>query len=385
MNRRKFVKLIGLGGIGATGLISYYIFGKKESKNAEGQGFTDNRPEVILPGMAKNISVETALNSRCTSDYDGDPRKFHWGLFDNSKKLTIEQIQDIIHHANIPRFSDKRVTIQSNENTLTFIVDKKTDGILRDWSMVESGMQQQAIGLVCAALGAGMAFRNLGENGTTISGNDYGTVKIKLDPMKPTYEGSFWSSRTPEDFGHWIKGNLPNPDRNGSKLLLSIMSNPKIENKGVVQPSVKSISQLLWAARGRTPHYYKSKPWGMTIPTWAGRQNITSVYFISEDKLHKYINWNNGKSTHALQELDTVERRLCNEVLRTFSPNRGVFVLGKNEAYNRAFWEVGYQMQNLILQANSLDLSYRAVLLNDQQKIPIKRVGIADPVAILSI
>ena len=36
------------------------------------------------------------------------------------------------------------------------------------------------------------------------------------------------------------------------------------------------ISQLLWAARGRTPHYVKSHPWGLTIPTWGGVQYAPS-------------------------------------------------------------------------------------------------------------
>ena len=40
------------------------------------------------------ISVETALNSRCTCDYDGDNKKGHWGTFNVKRKLPKKQIVD---------------------------------------------------------------------------------------------------------------------------------------------------------------------------------------------------------------------------------------------------------------------------------------------------
>jgi hypothetical protein len=89
-------------------------------------------------------------------------------MFDTTKKLSDAQIEKIIHLARIPRFTDKRVEIQSDRNMLTFVIENHASGLLRDWMMVESGMQQQAIGLVCAALGAGMVFRSLGADGTSI-------------------------------------------------------------------------------------------------------------------------------------------------------------------------------------------------------------------------
>jgi len=162
------------------------------------------REKVELPPEGETISVEMALNSRCTSDYDGNPKKFHWGMFDRTKKLSDEQIRKIIHLAKIPRFTPRKVEIQSEHNMLTFVIDNHASGLLRDWMMVESGIQQQAIGLACAALGVGMVFRSLGDNGTTISDTDYATIKIKLDAMKPTYEGSYWSSFPPTGRKSWL-------------------------------------------------------------------------------------------------------------------------------------------------------------------------------------
>ncbi|MFX0199471.1 MAG: hypothetical protein ACFFCW_25395 [Candidatus Hodarchaeota archaeon] len=343
------------------------------------------RSEVKLPPEGETISVEIALNSRCTSDYDGNPRKFHWGIFDPTRKLSDNQIKKIIRLARIPRFTDKKVEIQPDHTMLTFMVDKHVSGIIRDWMMVESGMQQQAVGLVCAALGVGMVFRNLGKDGTPISDTELGTVRFKLDAMKPTYDGSFWSSFSPAGGKPWVKGNLPDPIRDGETPLIVALSGLKVENKGSKKATEQPVSQLLWAARGRTPHLYKSTPWGMTIPAWGGQQDISSVYFISHNKLWKYINWNNNRPTHSLLELDKVDNNLINKVTKSFFSFDRFIVLGKNEGFGRAFWEVGYQLLNLLLQAQALEIPYEAALLDESHKSVLSGIGIDDPVAIFAI
>ena len=75
------------------------------------------------------ISVEMALNSRCTSDSDGNPRKFHWGMFNRTKKLSDEQIKKIIGLAKIPRFSHRKVDCYHFEipNTVHFNVRFSSD------------------------------------------------------------------------------------------------------------------------------------------------------------------------------------------------------------------------------------------------------------------
>ena len=65
--------------------------------------------------------------------------------------------------------------------------------------MIESGMQQQAICLICAALGVGMVFKNLSDNGVSFSDKYYATTRIQLDPMKPSYNGSSWSKLFPSN------------------------------------------------------------------------------------------------------------------------------------------------------------------------------------------
>jgi hypothetical protein len=203
--------------------------------------------------------------------------------------------------------------------------------------------------------------------------------------MKPTYNGSYWSNLPPADTNPWLRGNLPDPARDAGKPLLTALANLRTHNKGFRKSTDKCISQLLWAARGRTPHLYNSKPWGMTIPTWAGEQNISSVYLVSNGRLSQYINWDYNRPTHSLLELGKLDERLFQKLLKLFSSSYGFIILRKNEGFGRALWEVGYQLLNLMLQANSLDISYQTCLLDESQRLTVALTGVPDPVAILGI
>ncbi len=382
MIRRTFLIIVGMLGLGFMAIFSLDSSFLRRLYYKIQDLF---KAPVKLPIEGETISVELALNSRCTSDYDGNPKEFHWGIFDRTKKLSDEQIEKMIHLATIPRFTDRKVEIQSEHNILTFVMDNHVSGFLRDWMMVESGMQQQAVGLVCAALGVGMVFRGLGKDGATISDTDYATVKVKLDAMKPTYDGSFWSSFPPAGTKPWLRGNLADAVRDGNKPLICALERLKIENRKGRKSTDESVSQLLWAARGRTPHFYKSRPWGMTMPTSGGEQNISSVYLISDCKMSRYLNWHNNRPTHSLEMLGEIDSDLHNELIKLFPLNNCFIVIGKNENFAIALWEVGYQLLNLLLQAHSLDILYQAALLDETQKTLLRRMGVKDPVAAFAI
>lgn len=393
MVRRTFLRLIGVLVLGFMAILStqstfmrrlyYKIEGLFKTPTKLPPDSEREKAELVSEGYG--ISVEMALNSRCTSDYDGNPKRFHWGMFDKTKKLSDEQINNIVQLGKIPRFTNLTLGIQTKESILTFVIDNRASGIQRDWAMLESGMQQQAIGLICASLGVGMVFRNQGKDGTALSDTDYATVKFRLDAMKPSHDGSYWSSLPPTETKSWRKGNLPDPVRDGDKSLITALEELKISNTAGKKATDESLSQLLWAARGRTPHYYKSRPWGMTIPTWAGEQNISSVYVVSKDGLSAYSNWKRSRPTHTLSKAKKVDEAFLQQLLSSFSPNLGLIILARNEDFARALWEVGYQLLNLLLQASSLNISYQAVLLDEQQKSTFSRTGVKDPVAILAI
>jgi len=385
IHRRKFIILIGFSIVAAMGFLFSQFFNKRKIKNFVKSVLHSLKPIYDLPEEGQYTSIETALNSRCNSDYEGNPEKYHWGIFDTTKKLSSEQIKELISLAKIPRFTDQKVEIQSKRNILTFVIQNQVSGILRDWIMVESGMQQQAVGLVCAALGVGMAFRNLGKDGTSISDTDYGTIKIRLDPMKPTYNGSFWSNLPPGGRNPWLKGNLTHPVRDGGKPLLAAIANLGTHNKSSRKSTEQSIGQLLWAARGRTPHYFLSRPWGMTIPTAHGKQNTSCVYLISENKVYRYVNWHKNRPTHSLELLSEIVTDLQNQLIQLFTFSHFFIVIGVNEISGIALWEVGYQLLNLLLQAHSLDVAYEAFLMDETHKAMLSRMPIKDPIAVLAL
>lgn len=392
MIRRHFLKYAVLAGLGLMAMTAFHLsyvrkaFYRIQSLFAPGPEAKPEgeRAETALPPEGPMISVETALNSRCTSDGDNNPMNFHWGMFDFEKKLSPSQIERIIQYSVTPRFTSSTVQIRKEANLLTFVVDNRASGLMREWVMIESGMQQQAVGLVCSALGVGHVFANLGRDGTPVSEAELGTVKIKVDPMKPGYGDSCWTSAPPEGSAEG-RNVLPAPVRKGAMTLLHALRELKTEEAGGGRATLAHLGQLLWAARGRTPHYYKSSPWGMTIPTWGGEQSISNVSVIFNNALSTYINWRGGTWDHALDTPRGVSQDAMKTLLRGFDPFDGFVLLGRNETSGRALWEIGYQLLNIMLQAKSLGLKCRAVLLDDRQRNIFVHAGIKDPIALLSI
>ncbi len=116
MYRRRFLTLLGFAGMSALNPLSSQSSLGREMRKPLKSVFDFLKPSFDLPEEGDNISVEMALNSRCTSDYDGNPEKFHWGMFDRKKKLSSEQIKKIISLAKIPRFTRQKAAIRSNCN-----------------------------------------------------------------------------------------------------------------------------------------------------------------------------------------------------------------------------------------------------------------------------
>ena len=229
-----------------------------------------------------------------------------------------------------------------------------------------------------------MVFNNQGRDGTVISPAQIETTKIKLGPMKPGYEGSYWTSKVPGEPSPWMSGNLADPDRKGNMPFLSILPELRLQRKTSHSASQDSLSQLLWAARGRTPHYYLARPWGLTIPTWGGRQDISSVYVIKNAKSFSYVNWMDDRPTHMLSDLGEMKVRLFGNNGNGHQDKYGLIIIGINENTNRALWEVGYQLFNILAQAHSLVISYDTHFLDQSQQRQIEQSGIKNPVIAFS-
>ena len=346
----------------------------------------DRKKIAVLPAAGETISVETALNSRCCSDGTENQRWLHWGMFDNETKLSSEQIEKVLHMGIFPRFTNHRVEVGANGRKLTFSIDNRLSETDRDWAMIESGMQQQAVSLVCAALGVGMVFQNMGKDGTVISDDVYGNVRYRLAPMQPSYEGSYWTTSAPAKEKPWETGNLPDPKREGTTPLIAALTNLRTKRTGNQEVSQSVVGQLLWAARGRTPHLYKSKPWGMTIPFWTDRIEASSVYWVENGEIHQYVNWEDNRPTHSLRKQGNIGQAEMHAFFRNHFPNKQrAVVIGRNDSHARALWEIGYVLLNLLLQAHVLDISYIAVLLDQNNKQLFSSSVIEDPKILIAV
>lgn len=341
------------------------------------------RSLVGLPVGGADIALETALNSRCTSDTDGDPKVFHWGMFDLLKKLRPEAVRHIAESARLPHVTGKGAGIQLSGNELTFRVEAAAAGLDRDRLMVESGMQQQAVCLACAALGAGMVFHGMGADGTGTGQGHIATLKMEIDAMQPSYADSFWTTDAPG--APWTKGNLPDPDRKGSRPLLEVLSGLTPIHSGHAAVTDESLGQVLWAARGRTPHLYKSRHWGLTIPTAQGEQKISGVFFLRNQGIFQYLNHTKGRPTHAFEHLGDLSAEVSRKIRHEFNADAGLVVFVRNEAFARAFWEAGYQLLNAALQAAALGLGYRTILLDEAQRALVEAAGIKAPAAAIAL
>ena len=342
------------------------------------------REIVQLPAQGQGVSVELALNSRCTSDSDGNQRYVHWGMFEQGKTISPEQLNQVVMSSTVPRFTTERTTISSEGRRLTFSIDSRVSGMVKEWLMVENGMQQQAVCLVCAALGVGMVFRNLGVDGQVRSPSDWGTIRMDLDAMKPSYDGSFWTGSAPAERKPWLTGNLPDPHRDGNRPLLQVLKGLEHSHEGSKKADLPELGQLLWAAKGRTPHLYKSKPWALTVPFWTDRVETTSVYLIWNQRVFRYVNWDSNRPTHSIAEIRTLSEKESEGMATEFSGRDRFIVLGRNDDHGRAFWEIGYEVMNILAQAKSAELEYSSHLLNDTQSRQVTQLGIRNPLALVT-
>ena len=123
------------------------------------------------------ISIEKVINSRCSCDSDGNPKKFHWGSFINEKIPSKKEMKLILSCCNIPKFSKGKLLSRFEDNYL-FLGFEKTNNPFQDRLLhIESGMQQEAAYLACTVLDLGTCITNLGINGTEQDGKIL-TVKL---------------------------------------------------------------------------------------------------------------------------------------------------------------------------------------------------------------
>lgn len=342
--------------------------------------------------MNGKASVEQVLNSRCSCDFDGDPKRNHWGVFVKDKRPSRRVIEHVLQCCKrTPKFSRGKLSFWFGDNCLFLGFEKTNDPFEARLFHIESGMQHEAVYLACTTLGVGTCIRNLGINGTTY-GNKIATARHLILENADSYNEGKFTTETPGPEKSFRKSkNLTLPRRKGDTECLPALKRLTITKDDGAYADETDISQMLWAAKGRTPHYIKSHPWGLTIPTWGGRQNNTSIYLIKEHKLFRYINWTMfryinlttkffpwwiaGNPTHDVKFV-----RNLNTSFQLDHANVGIMIC-RNEKANRSLWEAGYILENMLLQAKSLGISYKSKVFSRDEVRKLERNGISEAVA----
>jgi hypothetical protein len=341
-----------------------------------------------------SVSIECVMNSRCSSEYLG-PMKGHFGTF-TDKVPQQAAIDGVLSSLRIPRFSSEKLLNRFEDGNLFlgFQNSEKQD-LLRILN-VESGMQHQAASLAATVQGIGSCINNQGINGTQDKEKTVTAKLVFMEIIEPYATGKY-TTAAPGPRKSLIQGkNLSAPVRGGNMDCLEALSHLSTSKKNGSQATEKDISQMLWAARGRTPHGINIQKWklmwGLTIPTVGGVQDYASVYFLEGEKLYRYINWTKsfsfmnrlfrqkfqwtrGNPTHDIRFVRNVE------LSAYMSGYEKAIFLCQNEYTGRSVWEVGYMLENMLLQAKSLGISYDSKVLSTKESSELSELGAPNIVA----
>ncbi len=346
------------------------------------------------------ISIEKVLNSRCSYELKGESRRNHWGLYGSSEPHE-EAVKQIMRCCEVPQFSGLNLDTWFKDKHLYLGFEKQKDPLKERLLHIESGMQHEAVYLACTALGFGTCIHNQGIDGTDY-GSEIATASQRILEIVNPYEEGKFTTKAPGPERSFLAGkNLSAPMRDGEIECLPELGRLKSFSQSGSSATEQDISQLLWAAKGRTPHYVGFRPWGLTIPTWGHGQDYTDLYLFKDGGLFRYVNWTRhirlngalrkglgyvkwgifrdsqvnliGNPTHELAFLKKV-----NNASQLLGSDTGI-ILCRNEKTNRALWEVGYMLENMFLQAGSLGISYKSKVFEDVEIVDVaQEAGIAE-------
>jgi hypothetical protein len=346
--------------------------------------------------IREKISVEKVLNSRCSCGSETGLKKRHWGTFIDTPSLSY-RTNNILDFCKVPQFSAGKLVNWFDNECLFVGFERQNDPFVERILNIESGLQQEAVYLYCAANRLGVCIFNQGINGT-IYDEKIATVKFVIKEMVHPYKKQDFSIRAPGPGRDFSRGlNLIEPMRDGEVDCLPEMQRLELYSNKGSQATDNDLSQLLWAAKGRTPHLIRLQVlkmmWGLTIPTWAGGQDYTSVHIIHDRKNYQYINltkgflpkslvpdklnWIQGNPTHDTKQISKIDAKPLMDGFEN------AIVLCQNEKTNRALWEVGYMLENMFLQIRSLGISFSSKIFKDPEIAQLTSKGLPNAVAAL--
>jgi hypothetical protein len=341
-----------------------------------------------------SVSIEKVLNSRCSCGFETGLKKRHWGIFVNTPTQR-SIIDDLLLYCRVPQFSGGKLLKWFDDERLYVGFEKTKNPHVERVLKIESGMHQEAVYLACAATGLGVCLLNQGINGTA-NHERIATASFVIREMTHPYESRDFSVIAPGPNRRFVKGgNLSEPVRDGEMDCLPELRRLVSYSYNGSQATDIDVSQLLWAAKGRTPHFIRLQVlkmmWGLTIPTWGGGQEYTQVNLISEKKNYAYVNltkgivpkylmpekvkWIQGKPTHEINLIGDFNDSKC---INGFNE---AIILCNNENTGRALWEIGYMLENMFLQAKGLGITFGSKIFTEQEIVELANQGLPNAVA----
>lgn len=378
----------------------------------------------------KKISLEFALNSRVST---GGWKGIERGGEISSKPLSQEQVEFVFWCLkNTPNISQEPLTIECegksfDRDTLSLDGEKidlepveypriKCPSIRLHWTTdkdtsnvsfsttrenaywLERGMEQEMVHIAGAIAQLGI--------------NMIGGTYVDLVPMIP-----YLTKQPPEKY---VKGNLPEPLRDGSTSSLECIGEWEIHSNFKQDILSKSkIGQILWAGNGCTPHktfrYHRfgelgSEGQGKTIPS-ASATYTTHLYVIDNKGLYKYLNWDEKENvaTHSLGMIrDSYPMKIgeykegvwvytkISDLSKEFRniissiPEASTYIIVTSNGRLRPYFslmEAGYSVLHMILQAKALNLATNIVVLEQKEMRDImSTIGLIDtPLAVIPL
>ena len=304
-------------------------------------------------------------------------------------------MERILRCCKVPQYSDGKLLLWFEDKYLFLGFEKTNEPFQTRMLHIESGMQQEAVYLACTALGVGTCIHNLGINGTQRE-NKIATTRHLILEKTNSYETGKYTTAAPGPKKPIKHGkNLTEPQRDSSVECLPELKQLTLTKNTGSHADETEISQLLWAAKGRTPHYIKSNPWGLTIPTWGGGQDYTNVYLVRNNKLFRYISWTTRFLTMHIRYVPHARHLFWRvgypthdiKLLRNMNISDQLdgadiaIILSRNERTNRSLWEVGYMLENMFLQLKSLKISYTSKIFNNNEMKRLAKAGVSEAVA----
>ncbi len=385
MERRKFLKILMAGGIGA--LLN------RPLSNPVTSIFIDSR--YLPPPQINNFSSEIVLNSR---------RSYHGGY---TSSLADQVLANILWAASrAPLIGTNRVIyVARTDNVYRYdpnlhdIIlhvsgNRKSESNAAFEVGIASGIAEDAGTSIQFAQLASISFWNTNSNqpascpkeSATTNANNTWSPALTVQMVNVYGLMSSVSGITSECVAHSSDGSLPNPNTNGTFIFENALANLKYNNLfSDTELNINQLSQLAWASYGNTPHTTSNGRAGITVPSAVANYYLTGrIYIVRSVGVERYhIRLPSGSASsrdHRIERVTNGDRRfqLRSAIPRLPQTAPNYFVYCATTASRFQLLEAGFAGASALLQATSMNLQgyFTANFSSSERTAIINALGI---------